>query len=38
MADFILLKYGVTSRQFNQALADFDILDLPEVKAELERN
>lgn len=38
MADFILIKFGVTSRQYNQALIDFDLMDEPEVQAELEKS
>ena len=38
MADQILLKYGVSSKQYNQALLDHDLLDTPEVKDELARS
>ena len=38
IADQILIRYGVTSQQLNQAMAQHDLLENPEVIQELSKN
>ena len=38
IADQILIRYGITSQQLNNAMAHHDLLDSPEVIQELAKN